>query len=106
MTANRWKYFRWTPRTFWISFAWMVAVPSAVAYLGYKTDVSEFPLPWNRPAFGTSRRLAQGRRGDKNGGVETISQIVVILPFLAEILYSYAPIRRVNGLSRGHKEKF
>ena len=39
MSSNRWKYFRWTPRTAWISFVYMVAVPSVVGYVGYVTDV-------------------------------------------------------------------
>ena len=39
MSANRWKYFRWTPRTAWISFVYIVAVPSVVGYVGYVTDV-------------------------------------------------------------------
>lgn len=38
MSSNRWKYFRWTPRTAWISFVYMVAVPSVVGYVGYVTD--------------------------------------------------------------------
>ena len=39
MSANRWKYFRWTPRTAWISFVYIVAVPSVIGYVGYVTDV-------------------------------------------------------------------
>lgn len=45
MYTNRYKYFRWTPRTAWINFVYVVAVPSAVAYLGWATDVS-LSLPW------------------------------------------------------------
>ncbi len=40
MAANRWKYFRWTPRTAWLTFVYVVAVPSAVGYMGFVTDVS------------------------------------------------------------------
>ncbi len=40
MSANRWKYFRWTPRTAWISLAYMVAVPAVFGYIGFVTDVS------------------------------------------------------------------
>lgn len=40
MSANRWKYFRWTPRTAWISIAYMVAVPAVFGYIGFVTDVS------------------------------------------------------------------
>lgn len=44
MAANRWRYFRWTPRTAWLSFVYMVAIPSAIGYVGYTTDVSYFHL--------------------------------------------------------------
>jgi hypothetical protein len=40
MSANRWKYFRWTPRTACISLAYMVAVPAVFGYIGFVTDVS------------------------------------------------------------------
>lgn len=40
MTSNRYKYFRWTPRTARITFAYMVIVPGIVGYIAYKTDVS------------------------------------------------------------------
>lgn len=40
MYTNRHKYFRWTPRTAWITLAYMVLVPSMVGYIGYVTDVS------------------------------------------------------------------
>ena len=40
MSANRWKYFRWTPRTAWITFVYVVVVPSALGYVGFMTDVS------------------------------------------------------------------
>ena len=51
MSANRWKYFRWTPRTALITFMYVVAVPSAIGYLGFVTDVS-----CARPAIMASRR--------------------------------------------------
>ncbi|PGH30084.1 hypothetical protein GX50_07146 [[Emmonsia] crescens] len=40
LNVNRYKYFRWTPRTAWISFCYMALVPGVLAYVGYKTDVS------------------------------------------------------------------
>ena len=43
MSANRWKYFRWTPRTAWITFAYVVAVPAIFGYVGFVTDVSYRP---------------------------------------------------------------
>lgn len=38
MQTNRYKYFRWTPRTARIAFTWVFVVPSIVGYLSYKTD--------------------------------------------------------------------
>ncbi|CAI6336581.1 unnamed protein product [Periconia digitata] len=40
MTVNRHKYFRWTPRTAWITFAYVVVVPGLFGIAGYMTDVS------------------------------------------------------------------
>ncbi|KAL1642969.1 hypothetical protein SLS58_005211 [Diplodia intermedia] len=36
---NRYKYFRWTPRTAWISFWVAIAVPSVVGLVAYNTDL-------------------------------------------------------------------
>ncbi|EEH39532.1 hypothetical protein PAAG_08800 [Paracoccidioides lutzii Pb01] len=38
LNINRYKYFRWTPRTAWISFCYMALVPGILAYIGCKTD--------------------------------------------------------------------
>ena len=40
MNANRYKYFRWTPRTAWITFVYVAVVPSIIGYVGYVTEVS------------------------------------------------------------------
>ncbi len=40
MSANRFKYFRWTGRTGWITFVYVLLVPSIVGYVGYVTEVS------------------------------------------------------------------
>lgn len=40
MYVKRHEFFRWTPRTAWITFAYVIAVPSAFLYLGFATDVS------------------------------------------------------------------
>lgn len=40
--VNRHQYFRWTPRTAWLTFAYVVAVPSIFGYLAYTTDVSNY----------------------------------------------------------------
>ena len=59
MSANRWKYFRWTPRTAWITFVYVVAVPSIIGYAGYVTDV--------RPSL---LRLVRPVRGRANGDIK------------------------------------
>lgn len=40
LNANRHKYFRWTPRTAWITFVYVGLVPGIIGYLGYTSDVS------------------------------------------------------------------
>lgn len=40
MVVNRHKFFRWTPRTARITFAYVVAFPALIGYLAYTTDVS------------------------------------------------------------------
>jgi hypothetical protein len=40
MYVNRHKYFRWTPRTAWMTFAYVVVVPSIVGYVAFTSDVS------------------------------------------------------------------
>ena len=41
MSAHRYKYFRWTPRTAWISIAYVILFPSFLGYVAYNTDVRE-----------------------------------------------------------------
>jgi hypothetical protein len=43
MYVKRHEYFRWTPRTAWLSFAYVIAVPSAFLYMAFKTEVSAPP---------------------------------------------------------------
>ncbi|KAK2762325.1 hypothetical protein FQN54_001335 [Arachnomyces sp. PD_36] len=38
LNANKYKYFRYTPRTAWISFVYMIAIPGALGVVAYKTD--------------------------------------------------------------------
>ena len=40
MYVKRHEYFRWTPRTAWLTFTYVVAVPAAFLYMAYSTDVS------------------------------------------------------------------
>lgn len=41
MQKNRYKYFRWTPRTATITFMYVIVGPAIVGYIGYKTQVSD-----------------------------------------------------------------
>ncbi|KAK7897785.1 hypothetical protein LTR67_004415 [Exophiala xenobiotica] len=41
LNKERWKYFKWTPRTAWISFMYAIFVPTVVGYTFAKTDVSD-----------------------------------------------------------------
>ncbi|KAF2197583.1 hypothetical protein GQ43DRAFT_458411 [Delitschia confertaspora ATCC 74209] len=38
MHQNRYKHFRWTKRTAWLTFVYVVAVPSVFGAMGYMTD--------------------------------------------------------------------
>ncbi|KAK3898887.1 hypothetical protein C8A05DRAFT_18602 [Staphylotrichum tortipilum] len=38
MIQNRYRYFRWTKRTAFISFMYVIVVPGCVGYLGWKYD--------------------------------------------------------------------
>ncbi|KAK0623340.1 hypothetical protein B0T14DRAFT_564713 [Immersiella caudata] len=38
MQTNRHKYFRWTPRTAWITFVYVAVVPGICTYIAYKND--------------------------------------------------------------------
>ncbi|KAI1423580.1 NADH:ubiquinone oxidoreductase 6.6kD subunit [Xylaria sp. FL1777] len=38
MTTNRHKYFRWTPRTAALTFAYLVVAPTIVGVIAYQTD--------------------------------------------------------------------
>jgi hypothetical protein len=42
MMVNRHKYFRWTKRTAWITFAYVVIVPTMLGTAGYMTEVSGY----------------------------------------------------------------
>ncbi|KAF2860177.1 hypothetical protein K470DRAFT_76708 [Piedraia hortae CBS 480.64] len=38
MWTNRHNYFRWTPRTTWLSFTYILLVPGSLLYLAYKVE--------------------------------------------------------------------
>ncbi|KAF1811507.1 hypothetical protein P152DRAFT_459449 [Eremomyces bilateralis CBS 781.70] len=38
MSVNRYKYFRWTPRTFGLTLLYVAIIPFGIGYVAYKTD--------------------------------------------------------------------
>lgn len=38
LNKNRWRYFRWTPRTAYLSLMYAVVVPGIGGYIFYATD--------------------------------------------------------------------
>lgn len=40
MQVDRYKHFKWTPRTAWLSIIFAVVIPSSLYYVANKTDVS------------------------------------------------------------------
>ncbi len=53
MYVNRHKYFRWTPRTAWLTVAYVFAFPGVIGYLAYTTDVSfKPPCPGDEKEYG------------------------------------------------------
>lgn len=59
MTANRHKYFRWTPRTAWITFVYAAVVPGIIGVIAYKTDVG-----FASSRAGSMASLGRERNGD------------------------------------------
>lgn len=52
MQTNRYKFFRWTPRTANITVMYLVVVPAILGVIAYKTDVSHLPRPPESAATG------------------------------------------------------
>lgn len=40
LNANRYKYFKWTPRNAWLTLLYVGIVPGIIGYVAYSTDVS------------------------------------------------------------------
>ncbi|KAK5116487.1 hypothetical protein LTR62_008036 [Meristemomyces frigidus] len=38
MYVKRHEYFKWTPRTAWLSIVYILAVPAGALWVGWKTD--------------------------------------------------------------------
>ena len=57
MQSNRYRFFRWTPRTAGITFMYAVVVPGILGTLAYQVDVS-FPF-FSIPELRTCRRISK-----------------------------------------------
>ncbi|GAM35236.1 hypothetical protein TCE0_017f03411 [Talaromyces pinophilus] len=38
LNANRYKYFKWTPRNAWLTLLYVGIVPGIIGYVAYSTD--------------------------------------------------------------------
>ncbi|KAJ5378436.1 hypothetical protein N7509_011555 [Penicillium cosmopolitanum] len=45
LNANRYKYFKWTPRHAWTSIIYAIAIPATLTLVAYKTEVGRPDLP-------------------------------------------------------------
>ncbi len=52
MYVKRHEFFRWTPRTAWLTVTYVLAVPAAFLYMGWHTDVSDQIQSWSRRLAG------------------------------------------------------
>ena len=41
MYVKRHEYFRWTPRTAWITLVYVGLIPAGFLYMGYRTEVCD-----------------------------------------------------------------
>ena len=41
MHVKRHEFFRWTPRTTWLTFVYVMFIPAGFLYLGYRTEVRD-----------------------------------------------------------------
>lgn len=48
MSTNRYKYFRWTPRTALITFNYVILVPAIFGVVAYSTDVCTYAFRYNQ----------------------------------------------------------
>ena len=39
MYVKRHEFFRWTPRTAWLTITYVLAIPAAVGYMAFKVEV-------------------------------------------------------------------
>ena len=61
MYVKRHEFFRWTSRTAFLTFTYVIAVPSVFLYMGFATDVSLHSL---RSDGGKAVRLGRKSRFD------------------------------------------
>ena len=71
MFIERHKFFRWTPRTAWITFAYAAVVPLAFFWLGSRTEVSVCPAAEDRSSCtsGQVRDAGKAKGGHYRGVV-------------------------------------
>lgn len=60
MYVKRHEYFRWTPRTAWLSLAYMAIIPGISLYAAYKIDVSLIECVWQGQEMGSLGRILMG----------------------------------------------
>jgi hypothetical protein len=64
--VDRYKHFKWTPRTAWLSILFAVAIPSSLYYVANKTDVSRLsPYSWTAENACKELEILEGRRSKK-----------------------------------------
>lgn len=60
MYVKRHEYFRWTPRTAWLSLAYMAIIPGISLYAAYKIDVSLVEYIWQGQEMGSVGKVILG----------------------------------------------
>lgn len=72
MQVERYRHFKWTPRTAWLSILFAVAIPSSLYYVANKTDVSRLYFVSYLPTLEAGRQELEiaWREVDKRGYIE------------------------------------
>jgi hypothetical protein len=65
LNANRYKYFKWTPRHAWTSIIYAIAIPATLTLVAYKTEVGRTHLP----TWGEGRHQSAGNSADNPQGL-------------------------------------
>ena len=75
MYVKRHEYFKWTPRTAWITFTYVMAIPGVALYYAWTTDVSCAIMGMYAPGNRSADMSEQGKwemRGKLRG--DTIAE--------------------------------